>query len=410
MKQIELTVQIPHDRSPDLDTCIGATNEGIGHEDERWRLLWREPLKEEQLQSIMNAVQSLLPCKNVLVLGIGGSALGAKALYSALCDEMRTSLFVLDNIDPNTVQQVLQQILSDDPSLSETVVAVVSKSGETAEIAALTMVVESTLSNATFVAITGEDGALREYAKMKNWLTLDVLEGVGGRFSALSPVGLFPAAMCGIDIRALLDGAAMMDDACKQPQNNPAASLASGLVAAYHCGQDIHVMMPYCDRLMPFAHWYVQLWAESLGKINKDGTRVGPTPIAAKGATDQHSVLQLWREGPKNKVIGFIDVASVPTVPLGSEPIGTTSDWLKDRTLEELLLSEKNSTQQVVQEAGQSTWSLTIPELNAYNVGQLFALWQDTVAIAGRLLKVNPYDQPGVELSKQLTRESFGSI
>lgn len=407
MKQIELTVQIPHDRSPDLDSCIVASNKGIGLKDERWRLLWRDPMKEDHLQVVHDAVQSLPPCRNVLVLGIGGSALGARALYSALCDEQSTSLFVLDNIDPDTVQQVLQQILTKDPSMSETVVAVISKSGETAEIAALTMVVESTLSNATFVAITGKGGTLREYAMKKNWLTLDVPEGVGGRFSALSPVGLFPAAMCGIDIHSLLDGAAMMDDVCMQPQNNPAATLASGLVAAYNCGQDIHVMMPYCDRLMPFAHWYVQLWSESLGKIDEDGTRVGPTPIAARGATDQHSVLQLWREGPKNKVIGFIDVESMPTVPLGTEPIGSFSDWLKDRTLEELLQTEKNSTQKVVQEAGQSSWTLTIPELDSHSVGQLIALWQDTVAIAGRLLKVNPYNQPGVELSKQLTRDSF---
>jgi glucose-6-phosphate isomerase len=407
MKLIDLTVQIPHERSPDLDNCIDGANSGIGHGDERWRLLWRDPMQQEHLQAVDVLVQSLLPCKNLLLLGIGGSALGAMALHSALCHDQAPSFFVLDNIDPNTVQEILGQILKSDPSLSQTVVAIISKSGETAEIAALSMVVESTLSNATFVAITGKEGSLREHAIEKGWATLDVPTGVGGRFSVLSPVGLFPAAMCGIDVQSLLDGAASMDDRCMQLQDNPAATLASGLVAALHGGQDIHVMMPYCDRLMPFAQWYVQLWAESLGKIGTDGTRIGPTPIAARGTTDQHSTLQLWKEGPANKVIGFINVASQPNVLLGDEPIGPSTQWLCGQTLEDLFHAEETATHEVVKEAGQSTWILTLPELNAHSVGQLIALWQDTVAIAGRLLKVNPYDQPGVEIGKQLTRDSF---
>ena len=407
MNRINLTLNISHQRATNVDECIAGANAGAGKGDERWRHLWQDPLQQEQVQEIEQLVQSLQPCVQVLVIGIGGSALGTRALHSALAGKNSPSLLVLDNVDPTTFQKTIEQIKTNDPTQSQTVIVIVSKSGETAEIAALSMATEKELPDATFVAITGEKGALRELAQGRNWATLLILEGVGGRFSVMSAVGLFPAALCGIDIKEILRGASDIDEQCTQLEHNPAAELASGLVAATREGQNIHVMMPYCDRLLQCAHWYVQLWSESLGKIDTHGNRVGPTPVAAIGATDQHSMLQLWREGPKDKVIGFLRVEEMIDVALEENTFGDSKSWLSGQTLGTLLNAEQNATELAVRDAGQSTWTLSFPSVTPYSVGQFFALWQITVAIAGRLMELNPYNQPGVEYGKQLTRDSF---
>ncbi|MBC8201338.1 MAG: glucose-6-phosphate isomerase [Planctomycetes bacterium] len=391
----------------DVTSAIQQANDGIGIGDEIWRSLWQEPMRSAHISSVMELVKKLRPqCKNFLLLGIGGSALGARALHCALGD---TSIpfFVLDNIDPCTVSQTIDAIKKNDPSFEQTVIAVISKSGETAEISSLLMVAQRQMQNATYVAITGKSGTLRDYAIEKQWATLPVPDGVGGRFSVLSPVGLFPAAMCGIDIVALLDGAKEMDDLCRQTTHNPAAELASGLVGAMKGGKPLQVMMVYCDRLVQFAHWYVQLWAESLGKIDKDGNRIGPTPIAAIGATDQHSMLQLWREGPADKVIGFVTVNETDQIPLGNTPISASQQWLCGQTLDSLLRAQHEATKQAVQDAGQATWTMKLQGINPNVIGQFIAIWQATVAIAGQILHVDPYNQPGVELGKQLTRKSL---
>jgi glucose-6-phosphate isomerase len=407
MTSIDIQLNIPLSKDIDVSSAIEHANKGIGVGEERWRMLWHDPMKQEHLRAIQELTDSVKPsCVNFLLLGIGGSALGAKALHSAL-GNTSLNFFVLDNIDPHTVRHTIDAIKTNDPTGTQTVVAVISKSGETAEITSLLMVIEQAMKNATFVAITGASGTLHDYAATKGWPTLPVPDGVGGRFSVLSPVGLFPAAMCGIDIATLLEGALEMDDQCKQKENNPAGRLAAGLVGAMQEGKPLHVMMPYCDRMVQFAHWYVQLWAESLGKINKDGTRIGPTPVAAIGATDQHSMLQLWREGPADKVIGFVTVKDTEHIALGSAAVSASQEWLCGQTLGTLLSAQQRATKSAVQDAHQATWTMTLDRIDAYSVGQFIALWQATVAIAGRLLEVNPYDQPGVELGKQLTRSSF---
>lgn len=410
MKRINLLLNITHSRPSNAEDCIKSANEAAGHGEELWRLLWRDAMHNTHLQAIDQLVQSLQPCKNLLVLGIGGSALGTRALHAALAKNDSPYFCVLDNVDPDTFQKTIDQIKSNDSTLSQTVVAVVSKSGETAEIGALYMATQKALPEATFVAITGEHGSLRELATDKGWATLPIPEGVGGRFSVLSAVGLFPAAMCGIDIHELLEGAKEMDDRCMQLRDNPAADLASGLVAAMQDGRNIHVMMPYCDRLSQCAHWYVQLWSESLGKVDDHGNRVGPTPMVAIGATDQHSMLQLWREGPKDKVIGFLCVEETDDVPLEENSFGANQSWLCGQSLGTLLNAEQVATEKAVSEAGQATWTLTIPTLSPYYIGQFFTLWQVTVAIAGRLMELDPYNQPGVELGKQLTRDAFRRV
>src|SRR5215207_4918865 len=255
---------------------------------------------------------------HVLVLGIGGSALGTKALINALRrpawnewdDEGREyfpRVTVLENVDPTTVAAALDRI---DPR--RVLVNVISKSGGTAETMAQYLVVRAWLEKALGAAAyrhlvfttDPSRGALRELAQREHIATLEVPPEVGGRFSVLSPVGLLPAALVGIDIDGLLAGAlqAVQRADAEDLLQNPAA-----LYAALHWAADtelnarVHVLMPYTDRLREFAEWYRQLWAESLGKrLDRQGQLVhaGPTPVAAVGATEQHSQVQLFMEGP----------------------------------------------------------------------------------------------------------------
>jgi len=388
--------------------ALREANSCAGANDEVWRSLWNKETATAQLIDIKSVASSISSCKQLLVLGIGGSALGLKALHQALSSSNGSpELTVLDNVDPVLVQDALNKIESADPTNCNTVVIVISKSGSTAEIAALLMVTQKALPKAKYIAITEDASQLHSYAIEQQWTTLPVPVGVGGRFSVLSNVGLLPAFLCDIDCEELLRGAREMDQLCSQEANNPALSLTQCLVDAYESGRPIHVLMPYCNKLAFLSDWYVQLWAESLGKFDEEGNRVGPTPVAAIGATDQHSTLQLWQEGPLDKVIGFIRVQHCEDIELGENIMNEQFEWLKGKRLKQLLDAQQNATEASLREAGQITYTMTLPSLDAHAIGQFFALWQITVAIAGRMLQLNPYNQPGVELSKKLTKESF---
>ncbi len=394
-----------------LDSC--SFIEHAQGADERWLDLWHGSLRVENVESVRNLAQKLQPnCRNLIVIGIGGSSLGLKAIQQALLGsnwnlmEHRKRngprLFVLDNIDPSTVATTYEFVKSDDLDLQHTVVCVISKTGETVEVITNLMVALRELRGATYVAITGESGSLREFATENDWETLLIPEGVGGRFSVLSPVGLFPACMCGVNIEELLDGANTMSNICMKQGDNPAAQLASFLISHATEGRTHQVMMPYDDGCIGLAHWWVQLWAESLGKVNAENNRVGPTPLVALGTTDQHSMLQLWREGPTDKVIGFVGVDHGRDIDLGDQPLAQHVAWLCKKTMREVLKAEQEATTEAVSEANQPTWTIMLPKVDACSIGQFFALWEITTAIAGRMLGVNTYNQPGVELGKIL--------
>jgi glucose-6-phosphate isomerase len=367
---------------------------------------------------------------HILVLGIGGSALGAKALLNALRrpgwneldDEGRDffpRLTVLDNVDPTSVAEALRRI---DPR--RVLVNVISKSGGTAETMAQYLVVRSWLEEALGAAATRHlvfttdpvRGALREIAQRDGIAALEVPPEVGGRFSVLSPVGLLPAALVGIDIEALLQGArnalarAEQDDLSK----NPAA-----LYAALHWAADttlgarIHVLMPYTDRLREFAEWYRQLWAESLGKARDrrgQTVQVGPTPVGAVGATDQHSQVQLFMEGPYDKVITFMAVdrfAEDVTIPAG-ESLPADLAYLAGHTLGGLLGAEYQATASALARMGRMNCSIHLPELSAATIGEAIMFFQLATGYAGVWYGVDPFDQPGVELGKKLTYAAMG--
>jgi glucose-6-phosphate isomerase len=259
-------------------------------------------------------------------------------------------------------------------------------------------------------------GALRQIAEAEGIPALPVPENVGGRFSVLSPVGLLPAAVCGVDVDALLAGAADMEARCRVPElgANPAGLLAVLLHAAdTEVGRHIHVLMPYADRLRSFALWFQQLWAESLGKAKAlDGSpaHTGPTPMASVGASDQHSLLQLFIEGPRDKVVLFVAVADPGAdvaVP-GRHPEIPSLSYLGGHTLGELLDAERRATAEALRREGRPNATLLVPALEARALGELFMLFEVATVYAGALYGVDPLDQPGVELGKGLTYGLMG--
>lgn len=366
-------------------------------------------------------------CDALVVVGIGGSALGARALRDALLppawNELgprerrgRPRFHVLDNPDPRTVSALMARL-----DLSRTFFNFVSKSGATTETLAHFLVIRRALEDALgpdaakrhVLLTTGQAGAFRELAAALGAPSLPVPENVGGRFSVLSPAGIFPAAAAGIDVAGVLAGAGDMVRRCDAPDlsSNPAGILAVLLhAAATEAGASIHVFMPYADRARTLAAWFQQLWAESLGKAHdRRGARVesGPTPLPASGAQDQHSLLQLFMEGPRDKVAVFlglrdpgIDVA-IPAAPAGDHAFSR----LAGRTLFQLLDAERRATAEALRRAGRPNMTIMADRLDARNLGALFMLLQIAVVYAGALYGVDPLDQPGVELAKRLTRD-----
>jgi len=419
--------------------AIGAAtrklNASRGMNWERWRDLHRDPMRAEHTREVKRLVERFKStgggggCENLVVFGIGGSALGNIALQAALNPPTHNllpadkrhgpRLFVIDNVDPANFGSVIDCCLATDPKLEHTVFNVVSKSGETAETAAQFMVVRDLLRKhgrkgpEHIVAVTDPaKGTMRKICDAEGYATLPVPDGVGGRFSVLSPVGLFSAAMCGIDIDALLEGAASMDGpTCReQLDQNPAAMLAFLLVElGTSKGKTNHVMMPYANALYLMADWYRQLWAESLGKKTDlaGGTvYAGFTPVKALGTTDQHSQVQLYREGPNDKVVMFLEVADFGphqglTIPkgLGVEALG----YLEGRTMAELLTAEKRATEYALLESQRPNLTIRFPKIDAFHIGQFIYLWEMVTAYAGVLLNIDAYDQPAVELGKQAT-------
>ena len=251
-------------------------------------------------------------------------------------------------------------------------------------------------------------GALRQIADEAGLASFEVPDGVGGRFSVLTPVGLLPAALLGIDIRGLLAGAGAMDARLGSAEliENPAYLGAVLHRAAYAEGRRISVMFAYSDQLYLLADWYRQLWAESLGKrFGLDGTvsAVGPTPVKALGVTDQHSQVQLYKEGPDDKVYTFLGVEKFArTVPI--PPAGKGLDaisYLGGHTLNELLAAEQLATEVALSRAGRPVARITFPEVTAENVGEYYHLLEVTTVAAGALFGIDPLDQPGVEEGKQ---------
>jgi glucose-6-phosphate isomerase len=370
--------------------------------------------------------------ENLVVVGIGGSSLGTRAVAEAILgphwneldDGARDHfprLYFLENADPDATTALLGRI---DPR--RTLFNVVSKSGGTAETMAQYMVVEEALREVLdeekvrghlLFTTDPERGALRRLAREREIPALPVPPNVGGRFSVLSPVGLLPAAVTGVRVEEVLRGAAEMAERClaEELTENPAGILATLFHAAdRELGMPIHVFMPYADRLRATALWFQQLWAESLGKRpvgSADGDEgVGPTPLPALGAVDQHSLLQLLMEGPRDKVVLFGRVRTrkdAVAIPRSHADLPALA-YLGGHTLEELLDTELTATTEALRRVGRPSATLELEGIGERAMGGLFMLFQVATVIAGALYGVDPMDQPGVELGKDLTSGLLG--
>ncbi len=366
--------------------------------------------------------------ESVVVLGIGGSALGTSALMRALRPLYhnllprerrggRPRLFVLDNVDPVGVAETLDLL---DPA--GTVFLVISKSGSTVETMCQFMIarrwVEAAIGGGWrdhFVLITDPaTGALRRLAELEGFRSCEVPPGVGGRFSVFTAVGLLPLAAAGIDIRTVLAGAAAMAEHVTSPEleENPAYLNAALQYLCYLKGLHISVMMPYSDRLRDVADWYRQMWAESLGKkrsLAGETVHVGPTPVKALGTTDQHSQVQLYMEGPFDKVVTFLvpdDYGRALEIPPFPEAPGLA--YLEGRTLAELIRSEQQSTAVALTRNGRPNCTLSMSAVTPRCVGALIYLLEVQTLFAGHLFGVDPLDQPGVEEGKEFTYALMG--
>lgn len=363
---------------------------------------------------------------DVIVLGIGGSALGTVCLRTALLPrdwnarsldqrDGRPRLHVLDNVDPRSVSGLLDLV-----DLPRTRVLVVSKSGSTAETMAQYLLVRDRLKavglplreHLAFITDPAK-GALRRAADAGGIPAFEVPPNVGGRFSVLSPVGTLPAALLGMDVEQLVAGAIAMRDRCtgRSLRDDPALAFAALQWRAHReAGQGMHVLMPYSDALRDLGPWFVQLWAESLGKQRADGVHVGPTPISAVGATDQHAQVQLFMEGPVDKTVTFVDVESHPdevAIPHGDDAPAELA-YLRGRGFAELLRAECRATAGALARNGRPTMTLRVSQVDAWHLGGLFMLFEMATVYAGQLYGIDPLDQPGVELGKQLTYYQFG--
>lgn len=365
--------------------------------------------------------------ENLVVLGIGGSALGNIALQTALNSPMYNilqdhrpgpRLFVMDNVDPVQFGSLLDFL---DDQLDKTLFNVISKSGQTAETASqfitiMQLLKDKGLKLAEHIIATtdAQQGTMRGIVENKGFSSLVVPDGVGGRFSVLSDVGLFSAAMCGIDIEHLAAGARDMDERVKTDKlmDNPAALYAAIQYLYYQKGKKLSVMMPYSFQLKDLCDWYRQLWAESLGKaVDLEGNtlNVGPTPIKALGATDQHSQVQLYREGPNDKVFTFLEVGAFEReVVLGDAGEIEELEYLSGKRMSKLINSEKLGTEYALIESQRPCLTVFFPEINAYTVGQFIYMFEVATSYMGEMMNINTYDQPAVELGKLATFALMG--
>ncbi|MBQ4347022.1 MAG: glucose-6-phosphate isomerase [Firmicutes bacterium] len=392
---------------------------------------WRDvPYNQDSVvNDILTYANSIRNADAFVVLGIGGSALGPACVQQAInhpfWNELPAEkrgyprLYVADNVDPERLPGLFDII-----DIEKSVFNCISKSGSTSETMSQFLIIKKLLEERLgaeeakkhIVCTTDEkSGNLIKIAREEGYKTFFVPSGIGGRFSELTPVGLLPAAVCGIDIRALLEGAAEMDELCKNTDifENPACMFALLSLMAYEDGKNISVMMPYADSLRLVADWFAQLWAESLGKrCDNSGKEVfhGQTPVKSLGVTDQHSQVQLYTEGPNDKIIVLLAVEKfkrecmIPALYPDIPSLG----FLGGVAQSALINTEREATEFALQKAGKPNMTISLPQVNEKTLGALMYFFEVATAFAGEYLDINAFDQPGVEEGKNATYALFG--
>lgn len=348
----------------------------------------------------------------MLVLGIGGSSLGAKCAYEALkLHQPLRRLIFLENIDPLAFHAALSSV-----DLKKTAVALITKAGGTIETLAQFSQVLKSLKNAVgndwkkhLVAITDPSkGELRAWVKAEGLSALEVPPEVGGRFSVFTPVGTLPLAFAGLNVDAFIDGAQSLFAGKVLPLEK-LEDLALRLMDLHIQGSDTHVIMPYASSLKSLGEWSVQLIGESLGKPRNAQSRVGIVPLAALGATDQHSLLQLLMEGPTKFVTHFVRVKAWPKLSADYQfdtlPESFTSlRFAYGKDFAEILNLELSATAAALAQGGRANFEIALRDLSEESIGALLAFYMDLTSLLGVYLEIDPYNQPGVELGKQILK------
>lgn len=400
--------------------AVNAAHEEILH-NRQANILGFYDLPEQDVTHIMDFVKSIpAGFDTMVVLGIGGSALGNKALYSALRTECKLPrrVLVYDNVDPVFLKEILDQI-----DLDSTIFNVITKSGTTAETMAGYMILADIVrrrfpndyTKRIVITTDKEKGFLRQVINSEKYPSFVVPDNVGGRFSVLTDVGLVSSAFSGMNISALLAGAAVMRDRCADTDVMQNPAYMNGLLHYLYMrqGKNISVMMPYSNSLYDIADWYRQLWAESLGKRYDTKGReimVGQTPVKALGTTDQHSQVQLYAEGPKDKVFTFLTVENFQNdyVIPNLHPDRPEVSYLGGRKLSELLNAERTATEYALSKAGRPNANIAFPQLDEYHLGEFIMFYEIQTVFTGKLLHIDPLDQPGVEAGKIATYALMG--
>ncbi len=391
-----------------LDERVGSAHERIqtGRAEREHGYAALNLPDETDPDEIRAATTALGDVETLITVGIGGSALGAATITDALRSrDTGVETYFLDNVDPAWIRATLESL-----SLESAAINVVSRSGTTAETLANFLVVREAFEAAGVdwttrtLVTTGESGPLAALAREHGLPAVSIPDGVPGRFSALSAVGLVAAAICGHDLEAILEGAAAEADTLAGSLFEcPAYAYGAVAYALDSRGATVNAMMPYTESLETYAEWYAQLWAESLGK---DG--LGQTPVRALGVTDQHSQLQLYRAGPRNTLVTFVKPREIPAYPIPMAGIDELAH-LEGASLGGLLEAEFEATEASLAAAGRPNVRIELERVDAFELGGLLYGMEAACVLAGELYGVDAFTQPAVEWAKRATRGQLGA-
>ena len=353
--------------------------------------------------------------KHIVVIGIGGSSLGTKAVNTFLSYKNKTDrvLHFLETTDPLTLKTSLSKI-----DLDDSLFIVISKSGGTIETISVFKYILSLkpLNNKDFIFVTDIDSPLYKLGYEKGIETFYIAKNVGGRFSILSSVGLIPLYLMGYDVQKLLDGAKKIRFEFFDKESNIKKSLLkkASFYAEHMLHYNINALFSYSELFRDFNAWYVQLWAESLGKKQLNSAlSVGLTPVGLIGPTDQHSFLQLIVEGPKDKTVTFLKIKNFnddTKIPNTSLEFLENLDIVNEVKFSTLINMQADSIIENLKERNIPLDIIEIDEANIYNIGQLFYYYELLTSLTGKLLNVNTYDQPGVEEGKKILKQKLQNL
>ncbi len=395
-------------RALEIDLKAKFSSKKIGFYD------WPYDCSPTEINAIREYAEKIrTSCEGVILMGIGGSYLGAVALLDALRDPNDSANFPfvwVSNADAPAIEKA-QRLLKRKRCAS----VLISKSGGTTETLSSFFHLSGLLDKNSIAVVTDPvSGELRRLAKQNQWKAFEVPPNIGGRFSVLTAVGLLPLALGDVDVLGLLQGAREMRNLLEglAPEENPAYLFA---LYSYLCDtelkKNLHYLMPYQSNLKLLGDWFVQLFGESLGKktLANASKSVGFTPVAALGSTDQHSLLQLFKEGPSDKVVGFIDVLPKNDDPLvgKSQYASEAFDFLTRHSFSEINHKACLATEQSLNSASVPTYRIVLPEINAKVLGSLLFFFETACAMGGELYGIDAFDQPGVEEAKKLLRQSL---